>query len=358
MLRSMRTGLALFCVFLACGARPCRADYSWLPCVNPGGCTYLGEMGFNRQGEFLAVTNDGMSNYTADVLISTDQGATWTGYSLGLPTVLSQGTQNVTGITSDSGGYWYLAMENYGVFRRARTEDAWQKVSTTGAGCFSNIVAAPSGTLYVCRELGDASAILRSTDHGQTWTPSATFSLQRFSSSFLAIDGAGRIFVAGHDGSGAVLYCSDDQGATWRKTFEKAGVVTFANLAVSAAGTILVACVDHTSGASDPGLFRSTDHGATWNKTYAEDAARVAVMPDHSIFLLSTNSLLSLGKILVSLDDGLTWSPCETGLPANKNMMRTLAANPWGTLYIGSLGWGLYRLNQTVPVALSAFGVE
>lgn len=358
MLRLLKFGLAIFCALLACGPQPGRAEYAWSLCPNPGGFQALGQMGFNRQGEFVIAANDVVRTKPADVVISTDKGASWSDYRQGLPTATDRGYPIILGITADGDGYWYLAMQFYGVFRRHRSEGAWKKVFDT-AGTVSNVVAVTPRKLFVCNATGNSSAVMRSTNNGLSWTSCTSFQLNPNTRTSLAADHAGRLFVSGMAASGAVLYSSENQGVTWRKSFTgMSDTALFSNVAVSANDTLLLSCADFADVDVYSGVYRSADHGLTWARTHMGPCTHVAVMPDKSIYIIAGIGSFTEGRVFRSVDEGQNWSIYDNGVPYDKTTIRSLAVSSWGTLFVGTTSLGLYRMSQTVPVALSGFGAE
>jgi hypothetical protein len=165
---------------------------------------------------------------TQGLLLSTDQGATWTDitHRPGLPTnFLADGgpvedggsppTNCTLPVIIDAmtylvgcGGY---GGGDTGIFRTTDGAVSWQKVSSTGGGLTP--LVASDGTIYW---LGTDGSMATSGDHGKTWTAIAvpgTF----LPSSAVGEDTAaelpgGRIAVVGN----TYILVSADQGHTWR----------------------------------------------------------------------------------------------------------------------------------------------
>jgi photosystem II stability/assembly factor-like uncharacterized protein len=101
-----------------------------------------------------------------------------------------------------------------------------------------------------------AQGILRSTDHGSTWTPVLTAEAAKAfpgTGDYLtmAVDGE-RIFI----GRRAGMVVSDDNGTTWQPLQFPAGLTTLSSLALTPDGTLWAG--------GREGVSLSLDHGRTW----------------------------------------------------------------------------------------------
>lgn len=130
--------------------------------------------------------------------------------------------------------------------------------------------------------------------------------------------------------SGASLYKSTDDGATWAVVGTIAGIVAIDFVKViKATGTILAICRNGTQGNVPNDIYRSTDNGATFTAIATQPLTRTSpytiLLSPSSWLEMSTDGTLYLGEyhsgssplaggchIYKSTDDGLTWSVATT----------------------------------------------
>ena len=160
------------------------------------------------------------------------------------------------------------------------------------------------------------------------------------------------------------LICLDNRSITDGSTFQyiperKQLINLFSK------GNLLFGCVPYSDS-----LFTSQDFGDTWvfksligNGYYQNTAyygnnsgALNFVLPSGAIFIRNSNSSIP-GPFLRSLNDGLTWSPCNDGLPLLSNSGNPFAAiqntiftgNSNGVFRSADLGVSWEGINTPVP---------
>ena len=155
-----------------------------------------------------------------------------------------------------------------GVFATVNAGSAWA-VANTGlalAKIVSVVVDANTPTtLYAATGVSGASLIYKSTDGGETWTPSNTGITPSTSTAeltVLAIDPvtSTTLYAGGEAGFG--LFKSTNGGASWTETdsgLPQRGFTLFTDLAIDPQTTSTL-----YAGTQDAGVFKSTDGGATW----------------------------------------------------------------------------------------------
>jgi photosystem II stability/assembly factor-like uncharacterized protein len=187
------------------------------------------------------------------------------------------------------------------LYRLSPGADRWEHIGTLAA----ESIVAVGGLLLATTD----ERAMRSTDGGMTWTPAGPgpHTIVR------GVDGT-RIYATDQ----AVLYRSDDAGASWSRfgaSLDAVAGPSFAPYVVAASGdTVLV------GGGDASGLFRSTDGGATWTAVTLSfpDGAGAPVIgrvgTEFYAQVYDEARSLSHG-IYRSGDGGATWSALDEGIP-------------------------------------------
>jgi photosystem II stability/assembly factor-like uncharacterized protein len=165
----------------------------------------------------------------------------------------------------------------------------------------------------------DAGAVFRSSDGGLHWEKIADPAALGFGNIIaVARSGAGTLLAATSTG----LYRSTDGGAAWTRTEIEAKAtvpraaakparvsrVTKKETTVAAPLnplhlTSLCALKDAIMAGTEAGLYRSTDEGLTWSLVAADG------VPIGNLLSARDALALTAGRLLVSQDDGATWTP-------------------------------------------------
>lgn len=284
-------------------------------------------------GGISALAFDGSTLYACSfgapgIFTSTDNGATWTVSSEGLPNTyviafavmgtdvylsLNNGFGDENGgiFARNTDGSWRRAglegrsMQAFaavstslfagdweGLYRSTDKGATWQLLSTPPGAVFTSIVAMGT-TLY-----GGAQGVLRSVDNGDTWT-SVGMELMNVQS----LEVRGTSLIAGTMLHGA--YISDDGGATWQPVND--GIKSTAPVsALTADGKDLYAVVQNTNT-----LYKGVG-GTAWSAlpTPVTTASITTLAVINSTLLAGTG----LGGIFNSDVNGASWQ-MSTGLP-------------------------------------------
>jgi len=222
------------------------------------------------------------------VFRSTDEGATWTSVSNGLPTQPPSPVGSL--LIPSGGGGAFLAGTYHGLFRSTDSAASWSQV-TAGlpALVFYSLTADPasSGVVYAATEQG----VFKSTDGGSSWS------------------------AANAGITGSLVYD-----------------VLVVGGSVFAAG--------------EGGLFRSGNGGGSWEK-----ATDLPASPAHAIAYDPSTSTLYAGTYagVYETDDlGATWVHTGASGPSNPQIL-SLAVLPQGGLLAGTLGGSVFLLSAPDP---------
>lgn len=170
-----------------------------------------------------------------------------------------------------------LGSPHLGIIRSSDNGETWQPTAFTGEKDFHALAAGLEGTLYGVAT--DAADVLTSTDEGVTWQPTGA-AVHALS---LAVDAAGRVIASTPDG----LFVSFDRGATfaaWSGAPRLAGLSTSADhtrvVGIGAQGKIWMT----TAGAQN-WVEIGTAHGATQAVTIT-DNGNILVVDDSGLTLV------------------------------------------------------------------------
>ena len=248
------------------------------------------------------------------VLVSTDNGASWTQARVPTRALLTAvhmhdehlgfavGHDAVILRTGDGGESWRLV--HYAPEEERPLLDVWFRDERTGFA------------------VGAYGYFLATGDGGDTWTP-RTVSEDDFHLNALVPAGPDRLFIAAEAG---VAYRSDDGGGTWRALSPPYGGSWFGALALDADRVLLLGLRGH--------LLRSEDSGETWTQvatgTHATLTGALRMGPDQ---MLITGLE---GTFLASRDGGRNVSLGQ--LASRQGISAALALPDGGVLLLGELG--------------------
>jgi photosystem II stability/assembly factor-like uncharacterized protein len=212
-----------------------------------------------------------------------------------------------------------------GIFRSTDNGAHWMEVNA-GIPEYTSVSTITGFGRYFYA--GTSNGIFLSTDNGTSWTNiRSTLSIHAF-----AVSGGN--FFAGSLGGGVLL--STNNGATWTEVNNGLTNKNVYSLIVS--GMTLIA---GTSG----GIFLSTDNGTSWTNTGLNDQTVWSVVRSGTDILagtignyLSSGDLVQApGGVFRSSDNGLTWTPVNTGLTNTQVRSLTVSGTDLlaGTTYNG-----------------------
>lgn len=210
-----------------------------------------------------------------------------------------------------------------GLYRSTNGGNNWSRIIIPDTGAYS-IVAHSSGVLIAATLWG---RLLRSTDGGISWLPSALSDIF-----FVTGDHLGTLYAC----SDCCVYRSLDTGRTWNQIFNTGNSVS--RVVVDRAARIFVSMYRG-------GISYSTDNGSTWTPTAMTNTRVHAVALDSLETIYA--SLFESG-VYRSTDNGVNWVQRVRGF---SNLWTiSLVVSPSGTMYAGTYYLGLWRTTNNGEV--------
>ncbi len=256
------------------------------------------------------------------VIVSTDNGATWSGFGTGQPvrivTALSAVGSNLLQAIDDGGAY--LSTDNGASWTQVTPNSGSELYVYTFAGSGGNLFA---GTLH---------GVYLSTNSGTSWTPVDSGITPGRINALLTI--GSNLFAAT---SGAGMFLSTNNGAVW--TAINTGLSTTYGYidALGAIGTKVFA------GSYETGIFLSTNNGSSWGSVSTGLAKNIAIYYQILSFATSGTTLFAAPYgtgVYMSTNSGTSWSAVNTGL--NHMGIHALAVLG-GYLFAGGDSTGVMR---------------
>ncbi len=334
--------------------------------------TLLGGTLAISNGEVLLVNPAGNP---AELYRSTDNGTNWTPVTVATPAptyviLTSNSTKAFLGTTT-------------GLLSSTDGGQTWQPVSglpsaSTGFGYSAyadgaTVYALMLGGVFGLGSFSSESTLFLSTDNGVTWTQKLKLPFSTAYSvlvegatlfvghpvGIIRVDGSGtsfaiknrgfrasatpfgdivvlgnRTFVSTHGGG---VWVTTDSGATWRQLKNGLPFGAFVS-ALAADGNTLYACLEQVLG-----FYRSTDFGETWTKL--SDVLSANNISDFPESIAINGGKIYLGmvfaSVLVSSDNGVTFTPLRNGLPAAADVTSFTFKD--ANIIVTTLAQGLFR---------------
>ncbi|HEX4438868.1 MAG TPA: S-layer homology domain-containing protein [Thermoanaerobaculia bacterium] len=260
----------------------------------------------------------------AGVFRTANAGVTWTSRNIGLPNEL---TAALTG--RPGAAVLYAGSLGRGTFR---TEDgglSWLPSSGERAFLARAVAADPQQVATVLTGGGAAGVIAKTTDSGQTWTPTGSgLPADRGVVAFGYDPTDSATVYTGTFNFGGV-FKSIDGGATWTPT----PPLSPAGTSPDPAALIVDPFVPQTVyAATGGGLFRSDDAGTSWTQPDPAASGANALVADVAVAgrLLSFQAAYADSGLRVSTDRGASWNPSNTGI--ENLFISSLAQDPSNTM--------------------------
>ncbi|MBI4535064.1 MAG: T9SS type A sorting domain-containing protein [Ignavibacteriae bacterium] len=189
-----------------------------------------------------------------------------------------------------------------------------------------------SGRIFAGERTGTQGGVFRSTDNGETWTPTGPAGAQVYS---LAINRngppplIGQIF-AGTEGSG--IFRSTDNGTNWTQVNTGLTLWYVPALAINSSGHIF----GGTTAGADAGVVRSTNNGENWTP--------VLTGPSVSALVTNSSGHIYASGVFRSTDNGEHWDTVSSGVT---DYVWAFAVNSGGYIFAGTGGSGVFRSVQS-----------
>lgn len=232
-------------------------------------------------------------------------------------------------------GNWLYATTGGGVLRSSDNGHHWEAANRSLAALSIATLGVTRGGTILAGSRGD---LQRSTDDGETWTPStdsiwnANIPGPFYSSPFLASCADGSIVAS----LAPKLVRSTDDGVRWNVVPGTETMGSVKSFAVAAGGALYAG--------ADSGLYRSTDNGQTWSVVtkLLGPISSVAVEPGGRIFVVAGN-IFGHDSLFRSVDNGVTWSKVYEG-----DRLYKVVATSYGRVAVG-----INTAGSNVPVFIS-----
>jgi len=312
---------------IALAAIPARAQWSYL---GPPSTAYHSD--FTESGGVLLMGID-KTSAPVDLYRSTDGGLTW-------ETAFNSGS--VRAITPLADGF-LLQVGGKESYRGNASGTTWNKVADPGYNVTRYFYDRTNSRLYAVTQRG---ALLASTDEGESWT-----SLGVSSQDLTFVHARGDVIITGYNGTFGAAHLSTDGGQTWTSVSSTATGTPSGGLVASDGSIYLQTTTGFFPSSST--LWRSRDNGATWTNLTegTADLGGISLLMQSVIHAEGPTILFNANnKIVVSTDDGASWSARNEGVLASSNGSVTQLAIRDGYVYAlfqayvePGTNFGLYR---------------
>jgi len=315
MKRALRFPALLFLVSM-CHLNPLVAQ--WVQVRGGGGLnvTHLAVSG----STLFAAINAGYDS--GGVVVSTDNGATWSGFGTAQPV-------RVLTALAAVGSNIYQAIDDGGAYVSTNNGGSWSQVTpNSGSELYVYTFAGIGGNLFA----GTLHGIYLSTNSGTSWVPVDSGITPGHINALLPI--GSNLFAAT---SGAGMYLSTNNGGYW-KAINTGMTGTYGYIdALGAIGTNLFA------GSYETGVFLSTNNGSNWSGVSTGLAKNINIYYQVLSFATSGTTIFVAPYgtgVYMSTNSGTTWSAVNTGL---KHLGIRALAVLGGYLFAGGDSTGVVR---------------
>lgn len=295
------------------------------------------------------------SDATLESWVSSD-GATYeqsaTGSPVGTSVMLSAAASGARGLLAVGVDYETFLPVVWG------SDDgrAWERLETGGLDRAADITVlvgtsggfVAGGAFRVGRDPGSgpfAPALWRSLD-GDSWEPIELAAAREGYVSGIVTAGD-RFVVAGASGRNAVVWSSDDAGATWSRSrpgpLRKSGPASFTSIASSPDGSTIVAvggAADETRG-DVPFVLVSRDRGESWQRAELDGALWEGMLGGGIVTATEQDFFFIGGRFFTTFSDPdrcyAQPETCETGTAV---VLRSADGERWEELDLGALNTG------------------
>ncbi|SDL66718.1 hypothetical protein SAMN05421823_107200 [Catalinimonas alkaloidigena] len=260
------------------------------------------------------------------IYFSTDDGATWTNHSKGLPKALHLSDM------AASEAWLGVTTQEHGLFLYDFRRHVWQPTPTLPETKHKlDALAFYHDSFFVGTQ---GSGVFLSTDEGQSWKPYnqglSNLTIRRFTE----IDH--QLFVGTNEG----LYVLDAAKHEWRAVYRTPHLQVNGITALD--GEFYIG--------TNQGAFKSDQHRKQWQPIMADRALHNISTDGHTLYALAYNELFT------SDDQGLTWISAQKGLPDGlytfqvKRSHQAVLAGQWDGVYKRSAVTGWTPSSRGMPL--------
>ncbi len=313
----------LACLLFVTGMQAGAQVNDWIS-ANWSSSPYVQDIAIDGAGRVFAAT-DG-------VYRSTDNGDSW--QQLPFPDT------DVSCIGINGSAHVFVGTWGHGLYRSTDNGDSWVKagLQTSRINC---IAINTAGSIFVGLDaMGGDSTFYRSTDNGNSWIL-RTIGMPSPSQIITAIatGGTGLVYASPTPPSGEAVFRSTDDGDSWTPT-GSGSIFNLLSLLVTPSGHVF---------AGGYGLHRTTDDGVRWasvDSGCTTDLVRSLITNSPGYIFRGMASYGPEGGVYVSRDDGLHWTERTSGLPMR--VIQKLAMNSEGVIFAATYGAGVFRTSHSM----------
>ena len=253
---------------------------------------------------------------------------TWTAASSGIPTTPT-GSNWITGMTK-IGETLYASTYQKGIYKSTNRGTSWTAVNNGMTDLKTNAIYADGTDLYVGTIY---SGIFKSTDGAASWSVAVQGLSNESVNCFLKQGGV--LFSGGQDG----IYKSSDNGSNW--TESNSGLYGHIIASGKSGPNIITGGAYLFAGDYISRIYRSADNGTTWQPSsgtiriapaYLQGSVKAMGANDNAVFVS-----LSDNKLYRSLDWGQTWVAITFPDNESPTAMVTINNRIYATYNIGML---------------------
>ena len=212
------------------------------------------------------------------------------------------------------------------------SQNFWQKTSFPSGGQINSVYSLLGIANNEVLAGTFAMGIYKSTDNGNTWSPSGLSSQWIID---LKNDYLGNIYALSIGSAfGSGVFKSTDNGNNWTKVWSYEGGLNC--LYIDQNNNIYVG-LNFFDGQG--GVYKSNNGGSTWNKIFNFSANVYSIIKSSNGTLLLAVYENGLAHIYKSINEGVNWDKYSFTI----NFTSTdFAINPQGAIYLSTAGYGIY----------------